>query len=720
MTPIHYSQVTVIPSQHLDPFGVLVDAVPVFNGTVFMNQYPVAAFNAGTSLGRVAEINVTGSGGLATVSGKRLNINIDKGVNARSVSPSVGVYQAVSNLDFGAGFLTSFSAGTVTVSTTAATPNIGMSNGGVGVGLIVSPGANNSFVLRSILAGSGINVTQFGDNVQISTVAGAGLQGTNGNGLSVTANTVALGLASISSPGAAPQLSGVQTDYWAGDGVFRALPTFSGVTSFNMATGAVQLVNGTNTTVVSLGGGQFRIDAAGGSGAVTSVTSGNPTALTVSPTTGAVVVTPNGQSTTLNSAWNPTTRILSIPVGVYQGGILTSSTLNQFDLSVAAASNTVEVRWNGVTVNPAASIINLIGAGVTNVSNGVGVEVTIAGGGGGGITGVSINGVGNYANIIVNGAGVSVVGNMITVSGVASGVNSVSVSAPITNTGTSSDPVIGLQATGIIAGTYGASNAIPVLTLDTWGRVIGITTQAPTGGGGAVTSVVTGMGSVLSVTPSVGNVVITPIGSTTTFTPSFNTGTYTLTVSNTAHQGGILSAQGNTNLDLSILRGFSLSVQSDPNNVGLSISGDNKFFTLRAGTNVLFNTTFPTANSADITINATGGLPSGASDQTMRHNGTTWVATSNLLITSSSVYSGKRLTVDPSNTATGITLDGNGSFNTISCPRPLLLDATSLRIGAAGVLTGFFGATAIAQPVIIAGNLPSIEAALIGLGLARY
>lgn len=414
MTQTHYTQIVPQPVEYLATAGATLDTVPVFAGVTYTPQFPVSAFQAGASLGRVAEINITGTGGTASVSGKRMTINMDKGVNARSVSPSVGSYLPVANIDFGAGFLTSFGANTVTVSTTAATPLIGMSNAGTGVGIIENPGAANSFTTRSISAGAGISVTQIGSNIQISSVAGAGLVGTSGNGLTVTANSVALALASISSAGAVAQLSGTGTDYFAGDGTFKPLPS-AGVSSFNGATGAIQWVNGTNTTVVSLGGGQFRLDAVGGGGgAVTSVTSGNPTALTVSPTTGGVVVTPNGQSTTLGSAWNPTTRILSISAGTYQGGILTSSLLNQYDLSVAATSNTVEVRKDGTVIGQAA-ILNFTGAGVT-VTPGVGFEINIpAVSGGGGIAGVSVNGVGTYTNLIFNGAGVSVSGNQVTV-----------------------------------------------------------------------------------------------------------------------------------------------------------------------------------------------------------------------------------------------------------------------------------------------------------------
>ena len=519
MPPIQYIQVDKHPLSHILAGAALVDHVPQFDGTAYVSQYPIAALNAGTALGRVSEINITGTGGLGTVSGKRLTINVDKGVNARSVSPSVGVYQAVSNIDFGAGFTTSFGANTVTVSTTAATPQISLTNNNAGVGIVTSPGTNSAFVLKSLVGAGGTTVQDMGSYIQINSTSSGGsitlgntgtgagivvasgtgssfslkglvgvngitvqdfgnylqingagvggsythpsytpqtftptlvgttltvagfsrdaigsvdtitpysftlpsggggsLVGNNGNGLAVTANTVSLALANNASPGAMPTLP-----------------------------------NNANLFLNGVGG--WTTPTGGGGGAVNQVTSGNPTVLTVSPTTGNVVITPIGQSTTLNSAWNSSTRILSIPVGVYQGGILTSSTLNQFDLTPAVSASTVEVRFNDVTVNPAAYIVNFKGPGVQSVTNGIGVEVYIPGAmGGGGIAGISINGIGTYPNIIVDGAGVSVSGNHISVLG-----------AGLVGTN-GNGLVVGSNSVTLNLATIGSAGAMPALT----------------------------------------------------------------------------------------------------------------------------------------------------------------------------------------------------------------------------------------------------------------
>ena len=705
MIQTHFSQITPIPTTHIDTTGAVNGNAVVFNGTSYVPLFPIAAYNAGVLLGRVEEVNITGTGGVATIAGKRVNIQIDKGVNARSVSPAIGAYQAVSNIDFGAGFLTSFASGTVTVSTTAATPTIGISNGGVGVGIVVSPGASSSFVMRSIQQGSGITVTQAGDNIVISTVAGGGLVGVNGNGLSVTPNTVSLALASISSAGAMPQLNGVGTNYLAGDGTFKPLPSASGVTSFNMATGAVQLVNGTNTTVVSLGSGQFRIDAAGGGGGVTSVTTGNGAVLSVSPTNGNVVVTPIGLSTTLNSAYNTTTKILSVPVPVYQGGILLSASVANFDLSGAGGGGggTVEVRKDGVTINPAAAILNFIGAGVS-VANGVGTEITISGGGSGVTSFNSSTGAinlisGTNTNVVPMGGGTFRIdatgggggGSLIGYSGNGLSVFPDNVSLAI--------------ATTVNAG------AMPVLSGNSAQYLSGAGTwvNVPSGGG-AVNQVTSGNMAVLTVTPTTGNVVITPNGLGGSFTPSFNVGTKTLSLQNTTHNGGILTTQGTTFIDLSSLSS------------SVNITSTNGLVVTPSGANVQVN------------------MPNGTMNRTMRYNGTAWEETPGLQVFSNGdVTMGANFRLAVRN--------ANETFQFGSGFSPTIVDRTfAVQFGTSLVSPfvpprqggfylvgsnannivfeanllfselGFFGATPIARPSTT-NDITSVRNALIALGL---
>lgn len=209
-------------------------------------------------------------------------------------------------------------------------------------------------ILRFV-AGSNISISQTSlgagaTAITISATSGGGsLTGTSGNGLTVTPTTVSLALATTSSAGAMPAFSGNSLTYLRGDGFWGFLPS--------------------------------------GSGAVNSVSTGNGAVLSVTPTTGSVVITPIGLSTTLNSAWNSTTKTLSLPVPVYQGGILLSASVANFDLSSlggGSGSNTIEVRKDGAVIGQA-SILNFTGSGVF-VSTGVGYEINIPGGIGGGVT----------------------------------------------------------------------------------------------------------------------------------------------------------------------------------------------------------------------------------------------------------------------------------------------------------------------------------------------
>jgi hypothetical protein len=707
MTQTHFSQITPIPPSHIDTVGAVNGNNIVFNGTSYVPLFPVSAFNNGTPLGRVEEINITGAGGFASVSGKRMTINVGSGFKARSTSPLIP-YQDITFLDIGAGLLAGFSPNTLTISASAATPVIGISNAGSGAGIVENPGASSSFTLRSISAGLGITVTQIGSVIQISSNAGGGggggLSGVSGNGLTVFPNAVTLALATNSSAGAAPALTGISTDYLAGDGVYRALPSSSGVTTFNGFNGAIQLMNGMNTTVVPLGGGQFRIDATGGGGgggAVNQVTSGAPSVLTVSPTSGNVVITPNGQSVTLNSAWNPSTRLLSIPVGVYQNGILTSSALNQFDLSATGGYGTVEVRYNGVTINPAAAILNFTGAGVTNVFNGVGTEINIAGGGGGGIAGISVNGVGAYNNLIFNGAGVTVSGNQITIPGGGGGggglvgtsgnglvvtsnsvsLNLASISSPGAMPALPNNPNLFLNGVGAWAAPSGGGGGgiagISVNGIGTYTNLIfngsGVTVSGNQitipggggGGGGAVNQVTSGNASVLQVSPTSGNVVITPIGTTASFTPSLNYSTAVLSLASTTHNGGILSSQGTQFIDLLPLLGITVASFANQNDAGASmLSSNTRTLRLRAGTGVTLTGSTPLPNVADIVINAAGGGGGGIAGISVNGVG----AYNNLIFNGSGVtVSGNQITIP------GGGGGGGGAVNQVTSGAPSVL-----------------------------------------------
>jgi hypothetical protein len=496
-----YTQIEKHPLTQILAGAAVLDHVPQFDGTNYVAQFPVGAYQTGGLLGRVSEINVTGAGATASVSGKRMTINVASssltGTSGNGLTVGANSVSLAQATTLSAGAMPAYPSSNATFlflrgdGLWAIPPSGGGGGGGTMNGwrsqLVNTFGAVQSTVnitdnfVEQMQAGTGINITQTdlggGSRFTISLAAGAGythpaytpqnfmpsltgnvltvpaivtdaigsvtgitaqsftlpsggggsLTGNSGNGLTVTANTVTLALANTSSAGAMPTLPNNANLFLNGVGAWATPPS------------------------------------GGGGGAVTSVTSGNPTALAVSPTTGGVVVTPNGQSTTLGSAWNPATRILSIPVGTYQGGILTSSTLNQFDLSVAASANTVEVRSEGITIGQAA-ILNFKGAGVT-VANGVGMEITIAGASGGGLSGISINGTGSYTGLSFTGAGVSVSGSIVTISGAGGGL-----------VGTSGNGLtVGTNSVSLAIATTGSAGAMPVLS--------GVTTQYLSGAG---------------------------------------------------------------------------------------------------------------------------------------------------------------------------------------------------------------------------------------------
>jgi len=138
-------------------------------------------------------------------------------------------------------------------------------------------------------------------------------------------------------------------------------------------------------------------------------------------------------------------------------------------------------------------------------------------------------------------------------------------STTLTIGGTSAIPTINLTSGIVTAGTTGSSTLIPVITVDTYGRVTNVTTASNPQG--TVTSV-SGTGSVNGITL-----------------------TGTVTSSGSLTLGGTLSGIGNSQLTNSTISGVAL--------------GGN-LFNLTAGTGVSFSTGTTYNGSAAITINATG------------------------------------------------------------------------------------------------------------------
>lgn len=198
---------------------------------------------------------------------------------------------------------------------------------------------------------------------------------------------------------------------------------------------------------------------------------------------------------------------------------------------------------------------------------------------------------------------------------------------------------------------------------------------------GGVTQVTSGLPSVLSVLPTSGNVVVTPVGMNTTLTPSFNSTTGVLTLQAPTFTGGVLS------------------------------SSSNVFITLPAG--------------------GGGGLPSGFNDWTIRHNGTTWEATDKILVTSNQVvisavpgvFNAGTVYANPSSASieAGGIVSVSTAFVSLGFPgtagipgaiRNIVIDSNG-RIG-------FFGATPVTRPNVNPASLSDIANALKNLGLINF
>ena len=120
----------------------------------------------------------------------------------------------------------------------------------------------------------------------------------------------------------------------------------------------------------------------------------------------------------------------------------------------------------------------------------------------------------------------------------------VSVTAPITNSGTSTAANIGLNTTGT-AGTYGSATTVPVITTDAYGRITNVTPTTITGGGGtnglpmgltgatAATRYVGGTtsGAPTTGTFAVGDFVVDQSGTVWVCTTAGTPGTWTTTIS---------------------------------------------------------------------------------------------------------------------------------------------------------------------------------------------
>jgi hypothetical protein len=175
--------------------------------------------------------------------------------------------------------------------------------------------------------------------------------------------------------------------------------------------------------------------------------------------------------------------------------------------------------------------------------------------------------------------------------------------ASITNTGT-----ITLANSGVTSGTYGSATAIPIIQIDSKGRVVSassITFSAGGGGSGTTTleQAYNGTGSGAGRTISVGSGAIDMVGS--------NASDYTLKLSNSAN-GGVLSINNTGSGDaLRIFSGSNtfISVKSD-GKVGIGTNSPNEVLTIEGFTSLRKQSTTPTnsTNYGKLYVNNSNAL----------------------------------------------------------------------------------------------------------------
>ena len=251
---------------------------------------------------------------------------------------------------------------------------------------------------------------------------------------------------------------------------------------------------------------------------------------------------------------------LALPNAVYLNSVSSDLVLggSAIHFVIAGGADSVSINSSGV-----ATFANQITGSISGSANSVRHSLTFAATGGA-AAGATFDGS-TSKTIDYSTVGAQVAGTYVTSIG----------SSTLTVAGTSTVPTVNLTTGIATPGTYGSSTLVPVLTIDTYGRVTNITTVAnPLG---TVTSIATGTNNVNGITLSGG-----PI-----------TSSGTISISG--------SISGLTNSNLSGTAGITNANLATPTISGIQLG--NNLANLTAGTGITFSTGTTYNGSTAITIN---------------------------------------------------------------------------------------------------------------------
>ena len=533
--------------------------------------------------------------------------------NGQLLIGNAGVY-SLHTLTPSSGISVTNGAGLITVANTGVLSNIASS------GISVSGATGNVTIANtgvlSAIAGSGISVSGATGNI---TFANTGVLSFSGGSTGLTPATATTGAVSLAGTLAVAYGGTGQTTYTDGQllignttGNTLAKSTLTAGTGISISNGhgSITIAN----TLPSLGGTVTSVSVVSANGlAGTVATSTTTPAITLSTTITGLL---KGNGTAISAAisgtdYAPATSGTSILYGNGSGGF-SNVTIGS---GISFATGTLSATGSGGTVTS-------VGLSLPSIFTVSGSPVT----GTGTLTGTFNTQTANYvfAGPTTGAAATPTFRALVSADIPSLSYVSSITSSTLTVAGTSSIPTINLTSGIVTAGTTGSVTLIPVITVDTYGRVTAVTTAAnPQGTVTSVAALTLGTtGTDLSSTVATGTTtpVITlnvPTASATnrgalssTDWTTFNnkgsgsvtsvagTGTVngitltgTVTSSGSLTLGGTLGSIANSQLSNSTISGVSL--------------GGN-LFSLTAGTGVSFSAGTTYNGSAAITITATG------------------------------------------------------------------------------------------------------------------